>query len=589
MNDEKSNAPGDSVTAATDSVAVRVTETGIRRLNAEDGLFLRADHLRQIQDYAREIALLAGAAAGPGVDYGFNVTLEGSAIHVTPGLAIDAARRPLRTLRDVTVSLEGLDTTDINGFWIVEVAAGPPEPSGSEPVYGTLCDDPCGGGSIPPWLDASVIVRVVPDTLPGLDEVQPVLKRNRLASLYFERERRNHNPWLTPRTANAPVSSILDRPWERGRPEAAPQPGSVPIAALLRVGGEWVLDTWIARRDIGGPPARAAWEGHLGLRPWNIFLAHVLQFQAQLADGDEQLWRVGPRAPNRESAILARISEAVHALPTPGSKIGKQNHQAAVTAVSELEHAYTAKSVDGTATQFGELPPAGILPLPGYATPDDIAAYFRSRFGDQVAVEVEATRADCALRALENAQHLDRIPLNAAEPYPFVRLFVPSEPADLPPLVPQDGYSWVVFTRGCGRPRNDDVDAYVLPGRHLNSDQALQALADAVEDPPDPVTTLSYPHDTCAVPGPAGAMGLIRDAVASVGTDPDTTSFVVVGVAASPDRQSLAFARAGLLAVDLRPQQVPPAAPRPFDQIVVVTSDDLGREAIVFAALAPPQ
>ena len=111
MNNEKSNAPVDSVAAATDSVAVRVTETGIRRLNAEDGLFLRADHLRQIQDYAREIALLAGVAAGPGVDYGFNVTLEGSAIHVTPGLAIDATRRPLRTLRDVTVSLADLDTT----------------------------------------------------------------------------------------------------------------------------------------------------------------------------------------------------------------------------------------------------------------------------------------------------------------------------------------------------------------------------------------------------------------------------------------------------------------------------------------------
>jgi hypothetical protein len=111
MNDEKSTAPVDSVAAVTDSVAVRVTETGIRRLNAEDGLYLRAEHLRQMQQYARDIALLAGVAAGPGVDYGFNVTLAGSAIHVTPGLAIDAARCPLRSLRDVTVSLDGLDTT----------------------------------------------------------------------------------------------------------------------------------------------------------------------------------------------------------------------------------------------------------------------------------------------------------------------------------------------------------------------------------------------------------------------------------------------------------------------------------------------
>jgi hypothetical protein len=585
MNDEKSTAPVDSVAAATDSVAVRVTETGIRRLNAEDGLYLRADHLRQIQDYARDIALLAGVAAGPGVDYGFNVTLADSAIHVTPGLAIDAARRPLRSLRDVTVSLEGLDATGANRFWIVEVAAGEPEPSGNEPLYGSLCDDPCGGASIPPWLDASVIVRVVPETLPGLDDAPPTLKRNKLASLYFERERRNLDPWLTPRSANDTVGSILARHWERGLPEAAPQPGSVPIAALLRVDCEWVLDTWIARRDIGGLPARAAWEGHFGLRPWNIFLAQVLQFQAQLTDGDEHLWRLGPQPTNYESAILARISEAVSGLPTPPSKKGKENYQAALAAVTDLEEAYTAKTPFGTATQFGELPPAGILPLPEDATPDKAAAYFQSRFGLQVAVEVEATRADCALRALKDAQHLDRIPLDAPEPYPFVRLFVPSEPADLPSLVPQDGYSWMVFTRGCGRPRCDDVDVYVIESDPEDPEGAFNKFTELLKsaDPPDPVT-LSYPRDTWAVPGPADALKAIRK---EVPPEKDERQFIVIGVSATYDRQSLALARAGLLTVDLRPHDEPG---RPSGDLYVVTFGDLGREAIVIviAAAAPP-
>jgi len=49
------------------------------------------------------------------------------------------------------------------------------------------------------------------------------------------------------------------------------------------VDGEWVLDAWIARRDLIATPPRDAWEWRLGLRPWAVFIAQVLQFQAQLA------------------------------------------------------------------------------------------------------------------------------------------------------------------------------------------------------------------------------------------------------------------------------------------------------------------
>jgi hypothetical protein len=415
--------------------------------------------------------------------------------------------------------------------------------------------------------------------MPGLDEAPPVLKRNTLASLYFERERRNHDPWLTPRSANDTVGSILARHWEQGLPESAPQPGSVPIAALLRVDCEWVLDTWIARRDIGGPPAREAWEGHLGLGSWNIFLAQVLQFQAQLADGDEQLWRMGSQPTNYESTILARISEAVSGLPTPSSKKGRENHQAALAAVSDLEEAYTAKTPLGTATQFGELPPAGILPWPQDATADKAAEYFRNRFGPHVVVEVEATRADCALRALEDGQHLDRIPLNAAEPYPVVRLLVPSEPADLSSLVPRDGYSWMVFTRGCSRARCDEVDVYVF---EFALEDPADAFTEFTKAPPEPLTTLSYPHDTWAIPGGTGAVQEIREKLPS---GEDKGESIVIGVAASNDRQSVALARAGLLNVDLRPHKEPE---QPSGDVYVVTYSDLGREAILIVIPPPP-
>ncbi len=56
----------------------------------------------------------------------------------------------------------------------------------------------------------------------------------------------------------------------------------VPLAVLLQVDGRWVVDTWTARRDIGAGSAEDTWRSRLGMRPWNVFMAQVLQFQDQL-------------------------------------------------------------------------------------------------------------------------------------------------------------------------------------------------------------------------------------------------------------------------------------------------------------------
>jgi hypothetical protein len=78
---------------------------GINRLNAFNGLFLRAEHLERMQDYARELALAVGAAGGPGVVTGFDVALgDGSTLLVEPGLAIDPTGRPLRSNHQITLS-----------------------------------------------------------------------------------------------------------------------------------------------------------------------------------------------------------------------------------------------------------------------------------------------------------------------------------------------------------------------------------------------------------------------------------------------------------------------------------------------------
>ena len=66
-------ALGTAATPATSSRADELSDgTGatsggqINRVNAFDGLFLRAEHLTRMQDYPRELVSALGAAGGPG-------------------------------------------------------------------------------------------------------------------------------------------------------------------------------------------------------------------------------------------------------------------------------------------------------------------------------------------------------------------------------------------------------------------------------------------------------------------------------------------------------------------------------------------
>src|SRR6185437_16223738 len=210
-------APDASTAAAADSASASTASSGIRRLNPADGLFLRSEHLNQMQAYSRELALAAGIAGGTGVCYGYQLSLSDNQLLVTPGLALDAAGLPLRTGEQVSIELDGL-ATPAGRFWLVEVIADQPVPSDNEPVYGNLCGDPCSGSSIQPWLDNAVrIVVSARDTLPGLASIAPGLARNWLASAYFEQERRAGPPWLTPDQSGA-VAPILQLPWSDAQP-----------------------------------------------------------------------------------------------------------------------------------------------------------------------------------------------------------------------------------------------------------------------------------------------------------------------------------------------------------------------------------
>jgi len=59
--------------------------------------------------------------------------------------------------------------------------------------------------------------------------------------------------------------------------------GCVPIALIARSGEKTLfLDAWTVRRERIEPPPRRYWAWRMAMRPWDVYLAHILQFQCQL-------------------------------------------------------------------------------------------------------------------------------------------------------------------------------------------------------------------------------------------------------------------------------------------------------------------
>src|SRR4051812_2587256 len=165
---------------------------GVDRLNAFDGLFLRPEHLITMQDYARDLALAVGQAGGPRTVGGYCVALgpPGDTREIAPGLAVDENGRPLRSTSDISLPLTVGKAPALteNGFWWIEILAAR-WPHGDAEVTGTLCDEPCGGGTSKQlYLAEGVQARLVPDARPGLDGVPAHRRRNWLAGTLFADE-----------------------------------------------------------------------------------------------------------------------------------------------------------------------------------------------------------------------------------------------------------------------------------------------------------------------------------------------------------------------------------------------------------------
>jgi hypothetical protein len=552
---------------------------GITRLNASDGLFLRAQHLTTMEDYSLALSRAIGVAAGTGVVYGYHVWLDGTILKVAAGLAMGPDGQPLRSNGVAEVDISKLTVAE-DEFIVVEVAPADWD-FGQENMYGNLCTDPCSqGGQIQPYRAEGITINLHHDAMPGLSAEPDLLKRNWLASAYYEREREQAGPWLVPYAPATPVPALDTRDFSSAT--AAPGEKAVPLAVLLKLDGGWVIDVWIARRDIGDPAPRRAWQWRLAMRPWDVFIAQVLQFQAQFNDD----YQAARRQPIRSAAaddIAKALTELRDARDrqriTPGWL---------TRGISELEKVAgqaAEASQPGLRDQgFYELPPAGYVPPPPAKT--DLTAYVTTLFGPYVDLRIRHCRADYAVRAVEHAQHLDRIPLDPSlqRGTPHVDVLVPSDLADLDALYAAS-YPWLAFVRrvkSVRRPRVDEVAVYLEDTGLDDPDPVAEEIARSGHPRGEGPMMVSYPADTYAVPTPPDVYKKVQETLRGPFKTITNLKVVGVGLASAEDRQPLAAVRAFLFLVG-PPLGGPPQGGGPIevDDIAVGHKPGLKPEAIV--------
>ena len=560
---------------------------GFRGLNPTDGLFLRAEHLTLIQDYARSLASALATAGGAGVVHGLAVRLVGSELEVSPGLAISPHGRLLLLTSTIRLPLDAAHvpprTTD--GFWRVELhwATGT---SGSAPVYGSLCNDSCadGGATIQPLREEGVELRLVTDSLPGLDGVPLARRHNWLASAYFERERASGQPWLVPVGVGNPVS-LWSHDWEDGTP--LPGEAGVPLGLVQLITGDYDLDVWAARRLVDGPAAGAAWRERLAMRPWAIFLAQILQFEAEITG-------VTLLEPDAAPAAAADVTLAAFYQDTAKGLLGEtqrffeavkltdpvrargyfQRLEEAVQKVADSPMATAPKTSVASQLGIDELPPGGFLNV--HSTPERLEGDLVSFFGPNVDLRLRRLRADQVADEVLAAQSRDRIPLEPLEGRrPRVDILVPAEPADKAELYTA-AYGWVAFVRRGPQTEaevptpppaqeTENVEVYILFDNDWPRLAKEFSDADLKNAQRIDVGTLTFPKGDWAYPGGKVATKTLDGLT---GTAP----LALFALTRGEDRP-LAAVRAGLFGTSLDsgdPLPVYALANKPVEAIVVI-------------------
>lgn len=463
-----------------DGVAFIEQASPLTRLHYFDGKFLKADALAQEQAYHRTQVRLANLAGGWGVVNGLGVGLAGDQLTVGGGLAITPAGHFVLTVGDVQAKVSDLlkvatasvtpggnaefgdcagqpagGVQETAALGLYEITVGPIEGlCGNEPVYGALCESACVSDSRHPYWREGLVLRLRPITLnlPTSTAVpfSNVHLRNRVASAYFAIE-----PGSTPTALSA--SGLASGVW--CQPASLYGRDEVVIGLLAREGGvNRVIDAWSGRRERMEAQARGYWQGRMAMRPWNVYLAQILQFQCQLSSvfSDSDVVVTVPDNCDQIRAVLDDARKEIEALQKTYAEStkklvealagGKPTKEEAKQLADQVQGSYAelfelSEKLSGVEagqgalpanrlllnSGFVQLPPAGYLPVQPGKTP--VQEQLSRLFGEGVRLFLRAARADVLPHLLEEAQHMERISLTKGLDQPNaleeVEVFVP--------------------------------------------------------------------------------------------------------------------------------------------------------------------
>lgn len=461
-----------------DGVARIEQGTPLTRLHYFDGKFLRADALTLEQDYHRKLVQLSNLAGGWGVVHGLGISLAQGQLALSPGLAITPTGSTVllnqgfsASLAELIAAAQPAPTTGQDDFADCDCSAGPGDEGsagetyyeitvgplqglcGNEEVYGKLCEDACVTDTQRPYWREGLVLRLRPFSLPlPTSSSQPLAaihERSRLASAYFKAE-----PWL--RASLLSASGLSGPLW--CNPASLYNRDEVPIGLLARQGDSIrFIDAWSARRERMDSQARGYWQGRMRMRPWNVFLAQILQFQCQLSgvfkpesgdfdpldddcrrlrellvDTRRQLELARQHYAEGSQQILSMLGDESVKIDSALKKLKQSDKQLGHLAeqLGDGNEAGMAlpKQRMLLGAGFVELPPAGYLPVQPGKQP--VNEQLQRMFGEGVLLHFCAARPDFIPHEVEAAQHMERISLTRGLDNPNqkeeVEIFVPN-------------------------------------------------------------------------------------------------------------------------------------------------------------------
>jgi len=433
-------------------------DTPLTRLNYFDGKFLRAQDMMLEQTYLRRLVAVSNQAGGAGIVYGLTVTRveSGDQIRVDPGLAVDGigqvlylpapAQLGIQDLIDASRRIESaqLKARPFRGSGeftdcVVETPSQPASSAagaqlylliagwaqalcGEEAVMGQLCEDACAGTTDRPfrvegivvWLRPLGLARLPATTSSQIHYDPRIHLRSLVASEVYAEE-----PAFPDLISRAGLATDI---WCQGA--LLNSPTEVPLAVVGRLGTTTLfVDAWTVRRERTETPPRRYWAWRMAMRPWDVYLAQILQFQCQLheilAGPPEAGGASDPCAPSHTAiesanAALSHLQDQYAKVleKTLADQLGTQLLDVRNRLLDAIK---VGATVSATRTLINggilELPPAGYLPVDNSVQAQTVNDQVLRLLGEGLDLRFCVVRPDYVPHALEEAQHMQRISL----------------------------------------------------------------------------------------------------------------------------------------------------------------------------------